>query len=93
MFTVSGTSRVVGEAVASLGTEEVRVWQIERDRTTDIAAALGDQTLSQQAREQGTLFFDPVRGVVIRSDVTVTLSGSQTGVTRRVSALVSESIT
>lgn len=86
-FRITGTGRVSGEAVLIVGEERVRVWQIERDRTTDISAELGAQSLTQQAREQGTLFLDPARGVVIRSDVTVTLTGARTGTSRRVSVL------
>lgn len=86
-FTLTGTGRVVGPATVDFDGQAVRVWQIERDRTTAIDASLGAEQLSQRAREQGTLLFDPVRGLVMRSDVTVTLDGEQTGVTQRTSVL------
>ncbi len=87
-FTVTGSGRVAGEAsVVDPAGVSRRVWQIERDRTTTIEAAFGSRTVTQQAREQGTILFDPNRGIVVSSDVTVTLSGSQSGTTRRYSVL------
>lgn len=86
-FTIRGGGEVTGQATVGFGGQELRVWQIARDRTTTIEADVGGRSLRQTAREQGTLFFDPARGLVIRSDVTVTLEGPQTGVTRRVSVL------
>lgn len=86
-FTIRGRGEVTGQATVVFGGREVRVWQIIRDRTTTIEADVGGRSLRQTAREQGTLFFDPAQGLVIRSDVTVTLEGAQTGVTRRVSVL------
>lgn len=86
-FTIRGGGEVTGQATVEFAGQELRVWQIARDRTTTIEAEAGGRSLRQTAREQGTLFFDPTRGLVIRSDVTVTLEGTQTGVTRRVSVL------
>lgn len=86
-FRVTGSGQVVGSATVAFGGGEVRVWQIRRDRTTVIEAEVGGTNRRQVAREAGTLFFDPGRGVVIRSDVTVTLTGPREGVTRRVSVL------
>ncbi len=86
-FTVTGTGRVVGTATVDVAGVAVTVWQIERDRTTTIQASFGPRTVTQQAREQGTISFDPNRGIVVRSDVTVTLTGTQSGQTRRVSVL------
>ncbi len=86
-FTVTGAGRVVGQATVDVAGAVVPVWQIERDRTTTIQAAFGSRTVTQQAREQGTISFDPSRGIVVRSDVTVTLTGTRSGETRRVSVL------
>lgn len=86
-FTIRGGGEVTGQATVVFQDQELRVWRIARDRTTTIEADVGGRSLRQTAREQGTLFFDPTRGLVIRSDVTVTLEGAQTGVTRRVSVL------
>ena len=86
-FRVTGTGGVVGPATVDTADGPQPVWQLERDRTTSIQATFGDRTVTQQAREQGTIWFDPRRGIVVRSDVTVTLTGTQSGVTRRVSVL------
>ncbi len=86
-FVVRGTGGVVGEVVVVHAGANVRVWQIERDRTTTILATVGEDEVEQTVQETGTFFVDPTRGLVLRSDVTVTLSGAQQGVTRRTSVL------
>ena len=88
-FVITGTGRVVGSATIAFEGRDVPVWQVERDRTTSITASLGSERLEQQVREQGSLWWDPVRGIVMRSEVTVTLEGEQEGVTERVSVLLS----
>ena len=86
-FRITGTGRVVGTAsVAGVG-GDVAVWQIERDRTTTITAVVAGDELVQKVHERGVVFFDPARGVVVRSDLTSTLEGAQTGVTQRKSQL------
>ena len=88
-FVVTGTGRVVGTATIGFEGRDVPVWQVERDRTTSIRASLGDERLEQEVHEQGTFWWDPARGIVMRSDVTVTLEGEQEGVTQRTSVLLS----
>ena len=88
-FVVTGTGRVVGTATIAFEGRDVPVWQVERDRTTSITASLGDERLEQEVHEQGTFWWDPARGIVMRSDVTVTLEGEQEGVTQRTSVLLS----
>lgn len=87
-FVVRGSSRVVGEAEVVHGGTPTRVWQVSRDRTTTITATVGSDAVEQVVREVGTFFVDPARGLTLRSDVTVTLSGAQQGETRRTSVLV-----
>lgn len=86
-FAVSGTGSVVGSTALTVGGRKIRVWELRRDRTTTIRAEVGGIVREQTAREVGTLYLDPARGVVVRSDVTVTLGGTDTGVSRRVSVL------
>ena len=86
-FEVTGSGRVSGATTVESGGRQVAVWQIGRDRTTTISAVVGGDQLRQIVREEGTILFDPARGVVVRSDVTVTLEGAQSGVTRRTSVL------
>ncbi len=86
-FVVTGSGRVTGEAEVVHAGVSVRVWQFVRDRTTTITARVGTDDVEQVVREAGTFFIDPVRGLVLRSDVTATLSGTQQGVTRRTSVL------
>jgi hypothetical protein len=86
-FEVTGSGRVTGATTVESGGRRIAVWQIDRDRTTTISAVVGADELRQVVREEGTILFDPARGVVVRSDVTVTLEGAQTGVTRRTSVL------
>ncbi len=87
-FVVHGSSRVVGEAEVVHAGVPVRVWQVARDRTTTITATVGSDDVEQVVREVGTFFVDPSRGLTLRSDVTVTLSGAQQGESRRTSVLV-----
>ena len=87
-FVIQGTGRVVGPATITFEGQAVPVWQIERDRTTSITASLGQDRLRQQVREQGMLFWDPARGIAMRTDVTVTLEGEERSVTQRTSVLV-----
>lgn len=87
VFEVSGSGRVVGRATIDSGGTPVPVWHVERDRITTITALLAGDRLVQTVREQGSLFLDPARGVVVRSDVTITLDGAQRGVTTRTSVL------
>lgn len=87
VFVVSGTGRVVGAAEVVHAGAPVRVWQVVRDRTTTITATVGNDDVEQIVNEVGTFFIDPARGLALRSDVTVTLSGTQTGETRRTSVL------
>lgn len=89
-FVVTGTGRVAGRAEVVHGGSTVPVWQVERDRTTTITATVGANTVEQVVREMGTFFIDPARGLVLRSDVTHTLSGTQQAVTRRTSVLVED---
>ena len=86
-FEVTGSGRVTGATTIESGRRQVSVWQIARDRTTTISAVVGADELRQIVREEGTILFDPARGVVVRSDVTVTLEGAQSGVTQRTSVL------
>ena len=87
-FVVRGASRVVGEAEVVHAGAPARVWQVARDRTTTITATVGNDAVEQVVREVGTFFIDPARGLTLRSDVTVTLSGAQQGESRRTSVLV-----
>jgi hypothetical protein len=84
---VTGSGRVTGATTVESGGRQLAVWQIARDRTTTISAVVGADELRQVVREEGTVLFDPARGVVVRSDVTVTLEGAQSGVTQRTSVL------
>jgi hypothetical protein len=84
---LTGSGRVVGTAMVTFAGAQVPVWQVERDRKTEIDATLDGERLRQQTHEQGTFLIDPVRGVVMRSDVTITLEGEETGVIRRTSVL------
>lgn len=86
-FAVLGDGTVVGEAVVSLGGVDVPVWRVERDRTTRITGTVAGSPVEQEVREQGILFLDPVRGLVVQSDVTVTVRGEVDSVTRRQSTL------
>jgi hypothetical protein len=88
VFVVRGSSSVSGEAELVHAGTPVRVWQVTRDRTTTITATVGSEAVEQVVREVGTFSVDPARGLVLRSDVTVTLSGAQQGETRRTSVLV-----
>lgn len=87
-FVVRGASRVVGEAEVVHAGAPARVWQVARDRTTTITATVGNDDVEQVVREVGTFFVDPARGLTLRSDVTVTLTGAQQGESRRTSVLV-----
>lgn len=87
-FVVTGRGGVAGEVQVVHAGSRVRAWQIERTRTTVITATVGGDTVEQRVEETGTFFVDPARGLVLRSDVTVVLSGSQQGETRRTSVLV-----
>lgn len=87
-FLVQGSGRVVFETTQEHGGETVRVWQVERNRTTTITAQVGTESIQQVAHELGTILVDPARGLVLRSDLTVTLSGSQEGQSRRVTTLI-----
>lgn len=87
-FVVRGASRVVGEAEVVHAGVPARAWQVERDRTTTITATVGNDAVEQVVREVGTFFVDPARGLTLRSDVTVTLTGAQEGESRRTSVLV-----
>ena len=87
-FVVRGASRVVGEAEVVHAGAPARVWQVARDRTTTITATVGNDDVEQVVREVGTFFIDPARGLTLRSDVTVTLTGAQQGESRRTSVLV-----
>ncbi|WP_436796073.1 hypothetical protein [Actinospongicola halichondriae] len=86
-FVVTGSGRVAGRAEVVHGGRTVHVWQVERDRTTTITATVGADSVEQVVREVGTFFVDPARGLVLRSDVTLTQSGTQQGTTRRTSVL------
>ena len=85
---IAGRAEVIGTARIEVGGVEVDTWQIRIDRTTGFRAEASGQQFGQEAREQGDLFLDPARGLVVYSDVTVTLSGQRSGTTRRVSELV-----
>ena len=89
-FVIQGSGRVVGPATITFEGRAVPVWQVERDRTTSITASLGEERLRQQVREQGMLFWDPARGIAMRTDVTVTLEGEERSVTQRTSVLLPE---
>ncbi len=82
-FEVRGRTRVVGRDV----TAGVATWRLQRDRTTTITADVGGG-FEQVAREVGELWFDPARGIVVRSETTITLSGAQSGSSERVAVLV-----
>ena len=86
-FAVTGGGGVVGEVEVAHAGARVRAWQVDRSRTTVITARIGDDEVEQRVEETGTFFIDPARGLVVRSDVTVVLSGSQQGETRRTSVL------
>lgn len=86
-FVITGSGRVIREAEVVHAGASVRVWQVVRDRTTTIMATVGEDQVEQVIRETGTFFIDPARGLVLRSDLTATLSGTQQGVTRRTSVL------
>lgn len=86
-FVVSGGGGVMGEVEVVHAGASVRAWQVERSRTTVITATVGGDTVEQRVEETGTFFVDPARGLVLRSDVTVVLSGAQQGETRRTSVL------
>lgn len=86
-FEIRGSGRVVGRATIDHGGTTVPVWHVERDRTTTITAEVAGDRLVQTVHERGNLFLDPARGVVLRSDVTITFDGEQQGVTTRTSVL------
>lgn len=86
-FQVLGSGRVVRETEVTVGGARVRAWEIQRDRTTVISTTVAERTLEQRAREVGTIYVDAVRGIIVRSDVVVTLSGQQSGENRRVVVL------
>lgn len=87
-FEVTGSTKVVGDVQISLGPDLVSVWRVERTRTTVIRATIGGEPVEQRVDERGDLYLDPVRGMVVQSDVTLTTTGSQSGTTRRQSTLV-----
>lgn len=88
-FEVSGGGWVVEPVTVSTPGGDVPTWRIERFRSTRITAVLDGDELEQRVDEQGTFFFDPVRGVVVRSEVEVRLEGAQHGTTQRISVLQS----
>ncbi|MDE0803249.1 MAG: hypothetical protein OSA99_07980 [Acidimicrobiales bacterium] len=87
-FVVTGGGGVTAEVEVLHAGTSVRAWQVERSRTTVITATVGGDTVEQRVQETGTFFVDPARGLVLRSDVSVALSGAQQGETRRTSVLV-----
>lgn len=87
-FEVTGSARVVGDVVIDIAGSPVQVWRIERQRTTVISASIGGDQVEQRVEEQGDLFVDPTRGIVVQSDVLVTSTGAQAASTRRQSTLV-----
>lgn len=86
-FVVTGDGGVRSEVEVVHAGSRVRAWQVDRSRTTVITATVGDEAVEQRVVEEGTFFIDPARGLVLRSDVTVTLSGAQQFVSRRTSVL------
>lgn len=88
-FHVTGSALVVGAVDILVSGQTVRVWRIERLRTTVITATIGGSEVEQRVEEQGDLYVDPARGIVVQSDVVVTTSGPQASTTRRQSTLVS----
>ncbi len=85
---VTGSTVVVGDVQVSVGSELVTVWRIERSRTTVIRASIGGEPVEQRVDEHGDLYLDPVRGIVVQSDVTLTTTGEQSGTSRRQSTLI-----
>lgn len=87
-FTVTGTGQVVTELTIEVGGRDVRVWRIERVRTTVITAEIAGSPVEQRVEERGDLYVDPVRGIVVRSEAVLTRTGAQEGTTRRESSLI-----
>lgn len=87
-FTVTGTGQVVAELTIEVGGRDVRVWRIERVRTTVITAEIAGSPVEQRVEERGDLYVDPVRGLVVRSEAVLTRTGAQEGTTRREASLI-----
>lgn len=85
---VDGRTEVRGSTVVDVGDRRVAVLELERDRSTRVVSSVGDDALDQTVREAGTLYLDPTRGLIVRSEVRVTVSGARAEEYDRRSVLV-----